>query len=174
MTTVCNGPIRYIGHALVQRDIANLKAALAKVKVEAGFLPLVAPASAFPFYVNEYYKDDESLLFALAEALREEYKLVLDSGLRIQIDDAFLPYTYERMVPPKTLAEYRKWAELRIDALNHALEGLPQEKIRYHVCWGSWNGSTRPRRAAEGHRRSASQTACRRIPVRSRECAPRA
>jgi 5-methyltetrahydropteroyltriglutamate--homocysteine methyltransferase len=139
IATVCNGPIRYTGQALVQRDIANLKAAVAKVKVEAAFLPLVAPASAFPFYVNEYYQDDESLLFAVAEALREEYKAVLDAGLRIQIDDAFLPATYERMVPPKTLAEYRRWAELRIDALNHALEGLPQEKIRYHICWGSWN-----------------------------------
>jgi 5-methyltetrahydropteroyltriglutamate--homocysteine methyltransferase len=136
---VCNGPIRYIGHAQVQRDIANLKAAVAKVKVEDAFLPLVAPASAFPFYKNEYYQDEELLLFALAEALREEYKAVLDAGLRIQIDDAFLPYTYERIVPPMTLAEYRNWAELRIDALNHALEGLPQERIRYHICWGSWN-----------------------------------
>jgi 5-methyltetrahydropteroyltriglutamate--homocysteine methyltransferase len=136
---VCSGPIRYVGQELVQRDIANLKAALAKVKVEDAFLPLVAPASAFPFYKNEYYKDDESLLFALAEGLREEYKAVLDAGLRIQIDDAFLPWTYERVVPPMTLAQYRKWAELRIDALNHALEGLPQERIRYHICWGSWN-----------------------------------
>jgi len=136
---VCNGPIRYIGQALVQRDIANLKAAVAKVKVEDAFLPLVAPASAFPIYRNEYYKDDESLLFALAEALREEYKAVLDAGLRVQIDDAFLPWTYERIVPPMTLAQYRKWAELRIDALNHALEGLPQDRIRYHICWGSWN-----------------------------------
>lgn len=139
LTTVCTGSIRYIGHALVQRDIVNLKAAVAKVKLEDAFLPLVAPASAFPFFKNEYYKDDESLLFALAEALREEYKAVLDSGLRIQIDDAFLPYTYERIVPPMTLAQYRQWAELRIDALNHALEGLPQERIRYHICWGSWN-----------------------------------
>ena len=139
LTTVCNAPIRYIGHAQVQRDIANLKAAVAKVKVEDAFLPLVAPASAFPFYRNEYYKDEESLLFALAEALREEYKAVLDGGLRIQIDDAFLPWTYERIVPPMTLAQYRKWAELRIDALNHALEDLPQERIRYHICWGSWN-----------------------------------
>jgi len=64
---------------------------------------------------------------------------VLNAGLRIQIDDAFLPWTYERMVPPKTLSEYRGWAELRIDAVNHALEGLSQERIRYHVCWGSWN-----------------------------------
>ena len=138
-TTVCNGPIRYIGHAQVQRDIANLKAAVSKVKVEDAFLPLVAPASAFPFYKNEYYKDDQSLLFAVADALREEYKAVLDAGLRIQIDDAFLPWTYERVVPPMTLAEYRTWAELRIDALNHALEGLPRERIRYHICWGSWN-----------------------------------
>jgi len=139
VTTVCAGPIRYIGQTLVQRDIQNLKAAVAKVKVVDAFLPLVAPASAFPFFKNEYYKDDETLLFALAEALREEYKAVLDAGLLIQIDDAFLPYTYERIVPPLTLAQYRKWAELRIDALNHALEGLPQERIRYHICWGSWN-----------------------------------
>jgi 5-methyltetrahydropteroyltriglutamate--homocysteine methyltransferase len=138
-TTVCTGPIRYIGHAQVQRDIANLKAAAAKVKVEDAFLPVVAPASAFPIYKNEYYKDDQSLLWALAEALREEYKAVLDAGLRVQIDDAFLPWTYERMVPPMTMAHYREWAELRIDALNHALEGLPQDRIRYHICWGSWN-----------------------------------
>jgi len=139
VTNVCTGPIRYVGHAYIQRDIENLKAAVAKVKVEDAFLPLVAPASAFPFFKNEYYKDEETLLFALADALREEYKAVLDAGLRIQIDDAFLPYTYERIVPPLTLAQYRKWAELRIDALNHALEGLPQERIRYHICWGSWN-----------------------------------
>ncbi|HEV3481470.1 MAG TPA: cobalamin-independent methionine synthase II family protein [Candidatus Acidoferrales bacterium] len=139
VTTVCTGPIRYVGHALIQRDIENLKAAVAKVQVVDAFLPLVAPASAFPFFKNEYYKDEETLLFALADALREEYKAVLDAGLRVQIDDAFLPYTYERIVPPLTLAQYRKWAELRIDALNHALEGLPQERIRYHICWGSWN-----------------------------------
>src|SRR5579862_1934696 len=139
VTTVCTGQIRYVGHALIQRDIENLKAAVAKVKVVDAFLPLVAPASAFPFFKNEYYKDEETLLFALADALREEYKAVLDAGLRVQIDDAFLPYTYERIVPPLTLAQYRKWAELRIDALNHALEGLPQERIRYHICWGSWN-----------------------------------
>jgi 5-methyltetrahydropteroyltriglutamate--homocysteine methyltransferase len=139
ITTVCNAPIRYIGQAQVQRDIANLKAALAKVNVVDGFLPVVAPGSAFPIYKNEYYKDDQSLLWALAEACREEYKAILDAGLRVQIDDAFLPWTYERIVPPMSMQDYRKWAELRIDALNHALEGLPQERIRYHICWGSWN-----------------------------------
>ncbi len=139
ITTVCNGPIRYIGQTQVQRDIRNLKEALAKVNVADGFLPVVAPGSAFPIYKNEYYKDDQSLLWALAEACREEYKAILDAGLRVQIDDAFLPWTYERIVPPMTMRDYRKWAELRIDALNHALEGLPQERIRYHICWGSWN-----------------------------------
>ena len=76
------------------RGIGNLKAAIAKVSVEDGFLPVVAPASAFPIYRNEYYKDDEGLLFALAAALREEYKAIIDAGLRVQIDDAFLPWTY--------------------------------------------------------------------------------
>jgi 5-methyltetrahydropteroyltriglutamate--homocysteine methyltransferase len=137
--TVCTGPIKYIGQAEVARDIQNLKCALARVKVESGFLPVVAPASAFPIYRNEYYKDDESLMFALAEALREEYKAIIDAGLLVQIDDAFLPWTYERIVPPLNLEQYHQWAELRIDALNHALEGLPQERIRYHICWGSWN-----------------------------------
>ena len=139
LISVCTGPISYIGHELIQRDIANLQAAIARVKVTDAFLPLVAPASAFPFFKNEYYKDEESLLLALAEALRQEYQAALDAGLRIQIDDAFLPYTYERVVPPLSMAQYRKWAELRIDVLNHALEGLPQERIRYHICWGSWN-----------------------------------
>jgi len=139
ITTVCNAPIRYTGHAQLQRDISNLKSALAKVNVQAGFLPVVAPGSAFPIFKNEYYRNDQSLLWALAEACREEYKAILDSGLMVQIDDAFLPWTYERIVPPMTLQDYRNWAELRIDALNHALEGLPQERIRYHICWGSWN-----------------------------------
>src|SRR5262249_17428743 len=137
---VCTGPIRYIGQAQIARDIANLKAAVAKVSVEDGFLPVVAPASAFPIYRNEYYKDDESLLFALAEALREEYQAIIDAGLRVQIDDAFLPWTYERIVPPMTMEQYHRWAEMRIDALNHALHGLPHERVRYHICWGNWNG----------------------------------
>lgn len=139
MVNVCKGPIKYTGHAQIQRDIANLKSALAKVQVVDGFLPIVAPASAFPAYKNEYYKDDADLLFALADALREEYKAVIDAGLRLQIDDAFLPYNYERFVPPMTLEQYRDWAQLRVDALNHALEGLPPERTRYHICWGSWN-----------------------------------
>jgi 5-methyltetrahydropteroyltriglutamate--homocysteine methyltransferase len=137
---VVNGPITYRGQTELKRDIDNLKAALGKVNVEAGFLPVVAPASALPAAKNEHYPDEASFLMALAEAQRVEYKTIVDSGLYVQIDDAFLPYMHEKLVPPQTLAEYKKWAQLRIDALNHALEGIPEDRVRYHICWGSWNG----------------------------------
>lgn len=138
--SVCQGPIRYIGQSLIGRDIANLKAAISKVKVEGAFLPVVAPFSAFPTLKNEYYSTEHELLMALADAMREEYRAIIDAGLMLQIDDAFLPFMYERLVPPMTLDQYRTWAEMRVDALNHALEGIPEERTRYHVCWGSWNG----------------------------------
>ena len=137
---VCNGPIKYTGHVQLNRDIANLKAAAATVNVEGAFLPVVAPASALPNAADEHYGNEQRFLFALAEALREEYKTIVEAGLYVQIDDAFLPYMYEKLCPPKTLAEYKRWAQLRIDALNHALEGIPEERTRYHICWGSWNG----------------------------------
>jgi len=141
---VVNGPVTYRGQKDVGRDIGNLKAGVAKARERhpslAGFLPVVAPASALPGAKYEHYKDEESFLFALADALHEEYKAVVDSGLFVQVDDAFLPYMYERMVPPMTAADYRRWAQLRIDALNRALKGIPEERSRYHICWGSWNG----------------------------------
>ena len=140
---VVNGPIRYAKQQ-VARDIANLKAAVAKAQSEhpalAGFLPVVAPASALPGAKIEHYKDEETYLMALADALHEEYQAIVDAGLYVQIDDAFLPYMYERMVPPMSRADYRRWAELRIEALNRALVGIPEERSRYHICWGSWNG----------------------------------
>jgi len=140
---VVNGPITY-SPAQVGRDIRNLKSGLAAAKSKhpglAAFLPVVAPASALPGAKNEHYKDEEAFLTALADALHEEYKAVVDAGLFVQIDDAFLPYMHERMVPPMSEAEYRRWAGLRIDALNHALRGIPEERSRYHICWGSWNG----------------------------------
>jgi 5-methyltetrahydropteroyltriglutamate--homocysteine methyltransferase len=137
---VITGPVTYVGQAELNRDIGNLKAGLAKAKAAGGFLPVVAPASALPNAKIEHYKDEESFLFALADALRVEYKAIIDAGLDLQVDDAFFPYMYERLVPPMTLAQYRHWAELRIEALNRALEGLPPERTRYHICWGSWNG----------------------------------
>ncbi len=137
---VVSGAITYCGQAELQRDIANLKAGLAKTRVTGGFLPVVAPASALPNAKIEHYKDEESFLFALADALKVEYRAIIDAGLDLQVDDAFFPYMYERLVPPMTLTQYRQWAELRITALNRALEGLPAERTRYHICWGSWNG----------------------------------
>jgi 5-methyltetrahydropteroyltriglutamate--homocysteine methyltransferase len=140
---VVNGPLTYSAQQ-VSRDIANLKAGLAKAKGNypslAGFLPVVAPASALPGAKLEHYKDEESFLTALADALHQEYKAIVDAGLYVQIDDAFLPYMHERMVPPMSNADYRRWAQMRVDALNHALRGIPEERSRYHICWGSWNG----------------------------------
>ena len=137
---VCTGPIRYGGHDLLRRDIENFRSALSAVRVIAGFLPVVAPGSVVPERVDEYYSSDEDYFFAVADAVREEYRAIVDAGLIVQIDDAHLPFAYERMVPPGTLADYRKWAELRIAALNRALEGIPAERARYHICWGSWSG----------------------------------
>ena len=141
---VVNGPLSYSGADQVGRDIRNIKAGIAKAKQQypalAGFLPVVAPASALPGAKIEHYKDEEAYLFALAEALHQEYKAVVDAGLYVQVDDAFLPYMHERMVPPMSNADYLRWAQMRVDALNHALKGIPEERSRYHICWGSWNG----------------------------------
>jgi 5-methyltetrahydropteroyltriglutamate--homocysteine methyltransferase len=139
-TWVVTGPIKYTGQAAIRRDIEDLKRAIAGVDVVNAFLPVVAPASVVPARTDEHYKSEEEALFAIAEALREEYKAIVDAGLICQIDDAFLASTYDVMVPPKSLQEYRKWAELRVEALNHALQGVPEERTRYHLCWGSWNG----------------------------------
>ena len=133
-------PLSYCGAAALRRDIGNLKAALAGVDKRQGFLPVVAPASLFPELKNEFYRNDEEFVYAIAEALREEYKLITDAGLIVQIDDAWLPAMYERMVPPGTPDDFRRWASMCIDALNHALRGVPEHLTRYHICWGSWNG----------------------------------
>jgi len=140
---VVNGPIRY-SKQQVARDIRNLKAGVATARDRhptlAGFLPVVAPASALPGAKIEHYRNEEDYLTALADALHQEYQAIVDAGLYVQIDDAFLPYMFERMVPPMSAADYRRWAGLRIEALNHALKGIPEERSRYHICWGSWNG----------------------------------
>lgn len=137
---ICVGPIRYTGQAELQRDIDNLKAALKNVSVEEAFLPVAAPASVIPDRKNEYYKSDEALQAAIAEAMRTEYKLIIDSGFLLQLDDARSAVTFDRMVPPATYADYRRWLSLQVEILNHAIEGLPADRIRYHVCWGSWPG----------------------------------
>ncbi|KQZ01201.1 hypothetical protein ASD45_10315 [Pseudolabrys sp. Root1462] len=137
---ICVGPISYSGQAELQRDIANFKAALAKVKLEDAFLPVAAPASVIPDRKNEFYKTDEELQSAIAAAMRTEYKAIIDAGLVVQLDDARSAVTYDRMVPPASFADYKSWLEKQIEIMNEATKGLPAEQIRYHVCWGSWPG----------------------------------
>jgi 5-methyltetrahydropteroyltriglutamate--homocysteine methyltransferase len=138
--SICVGPISYIGHDAVQRDIANFKAALGGVEVEEAFLPVAAPASVIPDRKNEYYDSDEDLVFAIANAMREEYRAIVDAGFIVQLDDARAAVTYDRMVPPASFGEYRKWVDMHMEALNVALNGIPTDRVRYHVCWGSWPG----------------------------------
>jgi 5-methyltetrahydropteroyltriglutamate--homocysteine methyltransferase len=136
----CTGPVKYTGQAELQRDIDNFKAALQRAGGNQGFLPVAAPASVVPDRINEHYKSDEDLLVAIAEAMRTEYRAIVDAGLFVQLDDARLAVTYDRMVPPKTFDEYHRWVGRQVELINHSLEGIPQERVRYHVCWGSWPG----------------------------------
>jgi 5-methyltetrahydropteroyltriglutamate--homocysteine methyltransferase len=135
----CVGPIKYRGQQALKKDIDHFKAALAGVTTAGAFLPVVAPASAMPRYRDEHYGDDVKFFYALADAMREEYVAIVEAGLHVQIDDAFLPYVWDITFESKNLPQYRDWAQLRIDVLNHAIRGLPREKIRYHICWGSFN-----------------------------------
>jgi len=137
-TVACTGPIKYRSRASIQRDIDNLKAALRSVSVEEAFLPVVAPASTAYDGVNEYYATEKEYVYAIADALREEYRAICEAGLVVQVDDAVLANMYDHFVQ-QSPEHYRRWAGLRIEALNHALQGIPQDRVRYHVCFGSWH-----------------------------------
>jgi 5-methyltetrahydropteroyltriglutamate--homocysteine methyltransferase len=134
---VCVGPASYTGQAALQRDISNLKAAMAAAGVTRGFLPVVAPASVVPWRRDEHYASEEEYLFAVADALHEEYQAIVDAGLQLQVDDAYLPMMFDYVEGDR--AAYRAWAEPRVEALRRALRGIPEDRVRYHVCWGSWN-----------------------------------
>ena len=130
---VCVGPVTYTGHDAIQRDIANLKAALAAAGVEEGFMTSIAPASASRIE-NRHYRTDEEFLFACADAMREEYKAIVDAGFILQIDDPRL-VTYYMMHPELTVEDCRKWAEKRVEAINYSLRGIAPEKVRFHTCY---------------------------------------
>ena len=138
--SVCVGAITYSGQAALQRDIDNFKAALAGANVVEGFLPVAAPASVIPDRKNEFYANDDDCLAAIAEAMRTEYRMIVDAGLLVQLDDARTAVTYDRMVPPASFLDYRRWVAKYVEVVNHALEGIPEDRVRYHVCWGSWPG----------------------------------
>lgn len=137
--TSCVGPLTYTGGQALKTDIANFKAALKDADAIEAFLPSNSPGTVEHWLVNEHYRTQEELVFAIADALHEEYKAITDAGLLLQIDDPDLPDAWQ-MYPEMDVAEYRKHAELRVDALNHALRDIPTEKIRLHVCWGSPKG----------------------------------
>jgi 5-methyltetrahydropteroyltriglutamate--homocysteine methyltransferase len=137
---LCTGPITYVGEATTAQDIANMQAAMRGRGAEIeGFLPAVAPGTIEHWLYNRYYKTDEEFLFALAEAMHQEFKAITDAGLNLQIDDPDLPDGWQ-MFPEMSVDDYRKYAQLRVDAINHALRDIPEEQVRLHVCWGSGLG----------------------------------
>jgi 5-methyltetrahydropteroyltriglutamate--homocysteine methyltransferase len=139
---ICSGPIQYIGQEEVRKDLELFRRALAEsgVKPEETFMCVLAPGWLEHFFLNEHYPTDEEYIFALADAMRHEYKAIVDAGFILQIDDPALPDTYDMIVPNPSIEDYRKFAAVRVDALNQALRGLPEDRVRYHICWGSWHG----------------------------------
>ena len=136
---VCVAPITYTGHDAIAADIANFKAAMQDAGIDEGFMSSVAPGSASRI-ANAHYKTEEELLYACADAMREEYKAIVDAGLILQLDDPAIAENWDMVNPEPTVEEYRKFSMIRVEALNHAIRGLPQDRIRFHLCWGSWHG----------------------------------
>ena len=136
---VCAGPLTYTGQAAIAVDIAHLKAALASPGIEEGFMTSIAPSSASRIG-NEHYASDEEFLYACADAMREEYRAIIDAGLVLQLDDPALAENWDMINPAPEVEAYRRFSAIRVEALNHALRGLPPERIRFHLCWGSWHG----------------------------------
>lgn len=128
---VCTGPVSYRGHEALTRDLGNLRAALAGTRCEGAFVPSVAPSGAG---VNEYYRTEEEFLFAVADAMRSEYRAIVDAGFLVQIDDPFLSEIFSD--PALDAAQRRRRAQVYVEAVNHGLRGIPPEKVRFHSCYG--------------------------------------
>src|SRR5436190_1186903 len=136
---VCRAPVTYTGQEAVARDIANVKAAMAATGAEEAFLNAVAPGSCARF-ANEHYASDEEFLWACAEAMREEYRAIVDAGLILQLDDPCIAENWDQINPQPSVEDYKRFTMVRVEALNHAIRGLPEDRIRFHLCWGSWHG----------------------------------
>ena len=136
---VCTGPLTYTGQEAIRADIAHFKAALKAAGIDEGFMTSIAPGSASRIG-NEHYKTEEEFLYACADAMREEYRAIIDAGLVLQLDDPAVAENWDMINPAPSVEGYKKFAMVRIEALNHALRGLPQDRIRFHLCWGSWHG----------------------------------
>lgn len=137
---VAAAPIKQVGQKLVQRDVNNLRAAVTNAGVEEAFVPSVAPGTVEGQRTNEYYATTEEYLYAIADAMRDEYKAIVDGGFLLQIDDPRIVATYDLMDPAPSMKDYRKFAELRVEVINHAIGDIPEDRVRYHLCWGSWHG----------------------------------
>ena len=131
---VCTGPVSYKGHAAVQKDIENIKSALKGLRHEEVFMPAIAASYIFATLSNQFYRTEEEYEEALADALREEYRAIVDAGFVLQIDDPRLVTQY-MMNPDLSVAECRKWAAKRVEAINYSLRGIPPEKVRFHTCY---------------------------------------
>jgi 5-methyltetrahydropteroyltriglutamate--homocysteine methyltransferase len=136
---VCVGPVKYVGHDAIKADIAHFKKALDACGVSEGFMTSIAPGSVSRLG-NTHYKTDEEFMFACADAMREEYKAIVDAGLVLQLDDPGIAENWDQIDPEPSVEAYRKFTMRRVEALNHAIKGLPQDRIRFHLCWGSWHG----------------------------------
>jgi 5-methyltetrahydropteroyltriglutamate--homocysteine methyltransferase len=136
---ICVAPITYTGQDAIKNDITNFKEAMKAAGVEEGFMTAVAPGSASRIG-NAYYKTEEELLYACADAMREEYKAIVEAGLILQLDDPAIAENWDMINPEPTVEDYRKFSMIRVEALNHAIKGLPEDRIRFHLCWGSWHG----------------------------------
>jgi 5-methyltetrahydropteroyltriglutamate--homocysteine methyltransferase len=136
---VCIDKLTYTGQDVIAADIAHFKAGLAAADFDEGFMTSIGPGACSRIG-NEYYKSEEDFIYACADAMREEYKAIIDAGLVLQIDDPGIAENWDMINPAPTVEEYRKFTMIRVEALNHAIKGLPQDRIRFHLCWGSWHG----------------------------------
>jgi 5-methyltetrahydropteroyltriglutamate--homocysteine methyltransferase len=139
---MCTGPITYTGHEALRRDLANLKTAADAARVEEAFAAAIAPGSLEMFCraQNNQYPTAEKFLEAIAVAMREEYRSIVEAGFILQLDDPGLPGAWDMLDPQPSLEEYRRYAIQRVEILNHSLDGIPEDRVRYHICWGSWHG----------------------------------
>ena len=135
----CNAPLKYVGHESLKAEIEDFKASLQGQTYEEAFLPAIAPGTIEHWMKNDYYPNDEAYLVAITDAMHEEYKAIVDAGFLLQIDDPDLPDGWQFM-SKMSVPEYRKYAALRVDALNHGLRDIPPDRVRFHTCWGSYHG----------------------------------
>ena len=135
MQMACRSPITYIGQTDLERDLANLRAACNEHGVDEAFVPAISPCDVVGNILNEYYDSDEAFIYAVGDALNVEYRAIIDAGFLLQIDDPRLINYYVKM-PHLTVADCRRWAETQVEAINHALTGIPSENVRYHTCYG--------------------------------------